>query len=324
MPQPPTSQRPQPSIGYPITLKALGLAHKSESGAVKVGLRDAAAVAAAVAAMPAAERYLVEATVTDVVAEVLVAVRRDPPIGWLVSVGFGGVTTEVWSDVDAPARAGDRRRRPVRRWPSCAATRCSPASVGVPPPTSTRWPSLVVTLTDAVVGTDVVEVELNPVLVGRARCSRCRRAVVEAIERGAAMTGFHVELHDGTAVVTIDRPKANAIDAATSKAMGDAFVELDADPAVRAIILTGAGAKFFSAGWDLSAGEEFDSDYGVGGFGGFLELPDRSTPVIAAVNGMAVGGGFEIAMAADLIVAADHAQFWLPEPALGILPDAGA
>jgi crotonobetainyl-CoA hydratase len=138
------------------------------------------------------------------------------------------------------------------------------------------------------------------------------------------MTGFHVDLHDGTAVVTIDRPKANAIDASTSKAMGDTFAALDADIDVRAIILTGAGPKFFSAGWDLSAGEDFDSDYGIGGFGGFPELAGRSTPVIAAVNGMAVGGGFEMAMAADLIVAADHAQFWLPEPALGILPDAGA
>jgi crotonobetainyl-CoA hydratase len=124
------------------------------------------------------------------------------------------------------------------------------------------------------------------------------------------MTGFHVELHGRTAVLTIDRPKANAIDAATSKAMGDVFARLDGDAEIRAIIVTGAGPKFFSAGWDLSAGEEFDSDYGVGGFGGFPELPDRSTPVIAAVN--------------DLIVAADHAQFWLPEPALGILPDAGA
>jgi crotonobetainyl-CoA hydratase len=138
------------------------------------------------------------------------------------------------------------------------------------------------------------------------------------------MTGFHVELHGGSAVVTLDRPKANAIDAATSKAMGDAFAALDGDTDVRAIIVTGAGPKFFSAGWDLSAGEEFDSDYGVGGFGGFPELPNRCTPVIAAVNGMAVGGGFEIAIAADLIVAADHAQFWLPEPGLGILPDAGA
>jgi crotonobetainyl-CoA hydratase len=138
------------------------------------------------------------------------------------------------------------------------------------------------------------------------------------------MTGFHVEVDGHTALVTIDRPKANAIDAATSKAMGSTFADLDRDPSVRAIILTGAGQKFFSAGWDLSAEEDFDSDYGVGGFGGFPELPGRATPVIAAVNGMAVGGGFEIAMAADLLVAAEHAQFWLPEPAIGILPDAGA
>lgn len=138
------------------------------------------------------------------------------------------------------------------------------------------------------------------------------------------MTGFHVEINDGVAVLTIDRPKANAIDAATSFAMGETFVSFESDPAVRVAIVTGAGERFFSAGWDLSADEEFDSDYGAGGFGGFVDLPDRTVPVIAAVNGMAVGGGFEIAMAADLIVAADHARFWLPEAGLGILPDAGS
>ena len=125
----------------------------------------------------------------------------------------------------------------------------------------------------------------------------------------------------------IDRPKANAIDAATSFAMGEAFVGFEHDPDVRVAIVTGAGERFFSAGWDLGAaaeGEEFDTDYGAGGFGGFPDLPDRRTPVIAAVNGMAVGGGFEIAMAADMIVAADHAQFFLPEAGLGILPDAGS
>ena len=141
------------------------------------------------------------------------------------------------------------------------------------------------------------------------------------------MTGFHVEIAEGIATLTIDRPKANAIDAATSVAMGEAFVGFEADPGVRVVVVTGAGERFFSAGWDLGAaadGEEFDADYGVGGFGGFPELPNRTTPVIAAVNGMAVGGGFEIAMSADLIVAADHAQFFLPEAQIGILPDAGA
>ena len=141
------------------------------------------------------------------------------------------------------------------------------------------------------------------------------------------MTGFHVEVADGIAVLTIDRPKANAIDAATSYAMGEAFVGFEHDPSVRVAIVTGAGERFFSAGWDLGAaadGEVFDSDYGAGGFGGFPDLPGRRVPVIAAVNGMAVGGGFEIAMAADMIVAAEHATFFLPEAGIGILPDAGS
>ncbi|MGB8860857.1 MAG: enoyl-CoA hydratase-related protein, partial [Ilumatobacteraceae bacterium] len=141
------------------------------------------------------------------------------------------------------------------------------------------------------------------------------------------MPGFHVEVSDGIAVLTIDRPKANAIDAATSYAMGEAFVGFEHDPSVRVAIVTGAGDRFFSAGWDLGAaaeGEAFDADYGAGGFGGFPDLPGRRVPVIAAVNGMAVGGGFEIAMAADMIVAAEHATFFLPEAAIGILPDAGS
>lgn len=139
--------------------------------------------------------------------------------------------------------------------------------------------------------------------------------------------GFRVEQGGGVVTIIIDRPKANAIDAATSRAMGSAFAQAEGDPEVRVVIVTGAGDRFFSAGWDLGAadaGEGFDSDYGPGGFGGFPDFPDRTTPVIAAVNGMAVGGGFEIAMAADLIVAADHAQFFLPEAGLGILPDAGS
>lgn len=139
--------------------------------------------------------------------------------------------------------------------------------------------------------------------------------------------GFHVEVTDGVAVVTIDRPKANAIDSVTSRAMGETFASFEQDPSVRVAIVTGAGERFFCAGWDLGAaadGESFDVDNGVGGFGGFPELPDRTVPVIAAVNGMAVGGGFEIAMSADLVVAAEHAQFFLPEARLGILPDVGA
>jgi crotonobetainyl-CoA hydratase len=124
--------------------------------------------------------------------------------------------------------------------------------------------------------------------------------------------------------VTINRPKANAIDASTSREMSSVFDSFMHDPELRVAILTGAGTKFFSAGWDLSAaneGESFESDYGVGGFGGISELKFRPKPVIAAVNGMAVGGGFEIALAADLIVAAEHAEFFLPEATLGLIAD---
>ena len=125
--------------------------------------------------------------------------------------------------------------------------------------------------------------------------------------------------------VVLDRPKANAIDAATSRAMGEAFAEFRDDAELRVAIITGAGEKFFSAGWDLKAaaqGEPPDADYGVGGFGGLQQLPNLNKPVIAAVNGLAVGGGLELAMAADMIIAAEHARFALPEIKAGTLADA--
>ena len=124
--------------------------------------------------------------------------------------------------------------------------------------------------------------------------------------------------------VTINRPKANAIDAPTSREMSSVFDSFMRDSDLRVAILTGAGTKFFSAGWDLGAaneGESFESDYGVGGFGGISELKYRPKPVIGAINGMAVGGGFEIALATDLIVAAEHAEFFLPETTLGLIAD---
>jgi crotonobetainyl-CoA hydratase len=129
----------------------------------------------------------------------------------------------------------------------------------------------------------------------------------------------------GVLEVTIDRPKANAIDAATSRIMGDIFAAFRDDPSQRVAILTAAGEKFFCPGWDLkaaAAGEAPDSDYGVGGFGGLQELPGLGKPVICAVNGIAFGGGFEIALSADIIVAAEHATFALPEIRSGTIADA--
>ena len=96
-------------------------------------------------------------------------------------------------------------------------------------------------------------------------------------------------------------------DAATAAKPSAIFAEFRDDPALRVAIFTGSGERFFSAGWDLGAaadGEAFEADYGEGGFGGFVELPDRKKPVICAVNGMAVGGGFEIALAAEFVIAA--------------------
>ena len=131
--------------------------------------------------------------------------------------------------------------------------------------------------------------------------------------------------HGAILEVTLDVPKANAISAATSRIMGETFSAFRDDPALRVAVITGAGEKFFSAGWDLkgaAAGEPPDADYGVGGFGGLQELSGLNKPVIAAINGMAVGGGFELALSADMILAADHARFALPEIKAGTLADA--
>jgi crotonobetainyl-CoA hydratase len=127
-------------------------------------------------------------------------------------------------------------------------------------------------------------------------------------------------------VVTLDRPKANAIDVATSRALYAAFNRLRSDPKLRVGILTAAGDRFFSAGWDLKAavaGEGIEADHGPGGFAGITEFFDIGKPVIAAVNGLAFGGGFELVLAADLVVAAEHAEFALTEVTLGLVADAG-
>lgn len=133
------------------------------------------------------------------------------------------------------------------------------------------------------------------------------------------------EAADGVLTITLDRPKANAINVATSRALYAAFKQLQDDPSLRVAILTGSG-RFFSAGWDLSAateGEAIDADHGPGGFAGLTEFFALSKPVIAAVNGLAFGGGFELALAADLIIAADHVEFALPEVKLGMVADSG-
>jgi len=126
--------------------------------------------------------------------------------------------------------------------------------------------------------------------------------------------------------VTIDRPKANAIDLKASRRLNEVFTSFRDDPALRVAIITGAGDKFFSPGWDLkaaAAGEKSDEDWGVGGFGGLNYPRNLNKPIIAAVNGIACGGGFEVVLGTDIIVMEEHAQFALPEIQVGVLADAG-
>jgi crotonobetainyl-CoA hydratase len=130
--------------------------------------------------------------------------------------------------------------------------------------------------------------------------------------------------------ITLDRPKVNAIDIHASRALGEAFVLLRDDPDLRVGIVTAAGDRIFSAGWDLKAAHEndeiarwWDLDYGPGKFAGLTELWDLNKPVIAAINGLALGGGFELAIACDLLICAEHAEFALPELPIGIIPDSG-
>ena len=141
------------------------------------------------------------------------------------------------------------------------------------------------------------------------------------------MDSLHLNREDGVLEVTLDRPPANAIDLATSRAMGEVFADFRDDPELRVAILRTAGDKFFCAGWDLKAaagGDDVLGDYGVGGFGGLQLLPDLNKPVIGAVHGLAMGGGFELALSCDLIYASEATQFGLPEINAGTLADAAS
>jgi len=142
-----------------------------------------------------------------------------------------------------------------------------------------------------------------------------------------AATDVKIRIDGGILEVIIDRPKANAIDRATSIYLGELFADFRDNPELCVAIISGGGEKFFSAGWDLKAaasGEEVDGDYGIGGFGGIQELENFNKPVICAVNGICCGGGLEVALSTDIIIAADHATFALPEIRSGTVADAAS
>jgi crotonobetainyl-CoA hydratase len=138
--------------------------------------------------------------------------------------------------------------------------------------------------------------------------------------------GIHLVQDGAILEITIDRPKANAIDLKASRRLNEVFSAFRDDAGLRIAIITGAGERFFCPGWDLkaaAAGEKSDEDWGVGGFGGLNYPRNLNKPVIAAVNGIACGGGFEIVLGTDLIVMEEHARFALPEINVGVLADAG-
>ncbi len=131
--------------------------------------------------------------------------------------------------------------------------------------------------------------------------------------------------------ITIYRPPANAINTHVSNAIYEALTLLQDSDHYQVGIITGSGDRIFSAGWDLKEIAEIEHNEDAvnaafecpGGFAGITEFWGLKKPVICAVNGMAVGGGFEIALASDLVVAADHVEFFLPEMQRGFLPDVG-
>ncbi len=137
------------------------------------------------------------------------------------------------------------------------------------------------------------------------------------------------ELHDHVARVTIDRPDVlNAIDASAETMLQEIWSELESEPEARVIVLTGSGEKAFSVGADMKSSDPEDAATGLaywakprpGGFGGIALRTTLDVPVIARVNGYALGGGFEMVLGCDIVVACDDAQFGFPEPRVGRMP----
>ncbi|HLH60000.1 MAG TPA: enoyl-CoA hydratase-related protein [Streptosporangiaceae bacterium] len=129
------------------------------------------------------------------------------------------------------------------------------------------------------------------------------------------------------ATVTIDRPAVlNAVDDTTTRRLNEIWHEIESDRGVRVVVLTGAGERAFCAGADMSApaigttGLEYWADLDPNGFGGLSLRTTLDVPVIARVNGYALGGGMEMVLGCDIVVAAEHAQFGLTEPRVGRIP----
>ncbi len=141
------------------------------------------------------------------------------------------------------------------------------------------------------------------------------------------MSFVNFEQQGAVAILTIDRPEAlNALNSQVLSDLDEAITKVEASPDIHAVILTGAGRSFV-AGADIGEMKEFSAidgkKFGVHGGGVFLRLENLSKPVIAAVNGFALGGGCELAMSCDIRIASEKAKFGQPEVGLGITPGFG-
>jgi len=137
------------------------------------------------------------------------------------------------------------------------------------------------------------------------------------------------QLENGVARITIDRPeRMNAIDAETEAALGDIWTGIEADDSIRCVVLTGSGERAFSAGADLKSdnektGLEYWASTSENGFGGIATRQSLTIPVIARVNGLALGGGMEMVLGCDIVIATQDARFGMPEAKVGRLPLSG-
>jgi acyl-CoA synthetase (NDP forming) len=167
------------AVGYPVTLKGLGLAHKSEAGAVAVGIQNEEQLLASMRSMPSdIEEFLVEQTIVGIVAEVLVSIRRTAPLGWMITLGAGGVLTELWHDTRCLLAPASREQI----HSALQALRIAPILNGYRGKQGANIEALVDTvmaLQQSVVGTSIVEVELNPVLATTTRAVAVDALLIE-------------------------------------------------------------------------------------------------------------------------------------------------
>ena len=166
-------------VGYPVTLKGLGLAHKSEAGAVAVGIQNEEQLLASMRSMPSdIKEFLVEQTIVGIVAEVLVSIRRAAPLGWMITLGAGGVLTELWHDTQCLLAPASREQIDS----ALQALRIAPILNGYRGKQGANIEALVDTvmaLQQSVVGTSIVEVELNPVLATTTRAVAVDALLIE-------------------------------------------------------------------------------------------------------------------------------------------------